>query len=101
MADLALNPVTSGAGTNIKMLEYMAAGLPIITTVVGSRGLNLTNDEDAIIVSDLEDFRNKVLDVFNSKEVRYGLSQNSRNKVNQFDWAEIESNLRKIFEKTL
>ncbi|MBK5938438.1 glycosyltransferase family 4 protein [Halochromatium roseum] len=37
--DLALNPVTSGSGTNLKMLHYAAAGLPILTTPFGNRGL--------------------------------------------------------------
>jgi glycosyltransferase involved in cell wall biosynthesis/GT2 family glycosyltransferase len=37
--DLAVNPMFSGSGTNIKMLEFMAAGLPIVTTPVGARGL--------------------------------------------------------------
>ena len=37
--DIAVNPMFSGSGTNIKMLEFMAAGLPIVTTPVGARGL--------------------------------------------------------------
>ncbi len=37
--DLAVNPMFSGSGTNIKLLEFMAAGLPIVTTPVGARGL--------------------------------------------------------------
>ena len=39
IADLALNPVCSGSGTNIKMFDYMAAGIPIITTSFGARGI--------------------------------------------------------------
>ena len=39
----------SGSGTNINMLDYMAAGLPIISTSVGARGLNLKNHSDTII----------------------------------------------------
>ncbi|HPK02388.1 MAG TPA: glycosyltransferase family 4 protein [Candidatus Sumerlaeota bacterium] len=38
-ADLGLNPMQQGSGTNIKMLDYMAAGLPIVTTETGARGL--------------------------------------------------------------
>lgn len=39
LADVALNPVQSGSGTNLKMPEYMAAGLPVITTPLGARGI--------------------------------------------------------------
>lgn len=38
-ADFGLNPMARGSGTNIKMLDYMAAGLPIVTSEVGARGL--------------------------------------------------------------
>ncbi len=38
--DMAVNPMFSGSGTNIKMLDYMAAGLPVITTPIGARGIS-------------------------------------------------------------
>ncbi|MDM7322068.1 MAG: glycosyltransferase family 4 protein [Gammaproteobacteria bacterium] len=37
-ADLAINPMTLGSGSNLKMPEYAAAGLPILTTPHGRRG---------------------------------------------------------------
>lgn len=37
-ADVGLNPMVSGSGTNLKMLEYAAAGLPIVSTPFGGRG---------------------------------------------------------------
>ena len=37
-ADVAVNPVGFGSGSNIKMPVYLAAGLPIVTTPVGLRG---------------------------------------------------------------
>ncbi|HVE87406.1 MAG TPA: glycosyltransferase family 4 protein, partial [Myxococcales bacterium] len=38
-ADLGLNPMFSGSGTNIKMFDFMAAGLPVIATPTGARGI--------------------------------------------------------------
>lgn len=38
-SDVALNPMFSGSGTNIKMFDYMAAGLPVLTTEIGARGI--------------------------------------------------------------
>ncbi|HYC32529.1 MAG TPA: glycosyltransferase family 4 protein [Gemmatimonadales bacterium] len=37
-ADVAVNPVESGSGSNVKLAEYLAAGLPVVTTPVGLRG---------------------------------------------------------------
>jgi glycosyltransferase involved in cell wall biosynthesis len=42
VVDAALNPMTSGSGTNLKVLDYLAAGAPVITTEFGARGLDLT-----------------------------------------------------------
>lgn len=41
VASVALNPMTTGSGTNLKMLDYLAAGVPVISTRVGARGLEL------------------------------------------------------------
>ena len=48
IADVALNPMQSGSGTNLKMLDYMAAGIPVISTPFGARGLKIRPDEHYI-----------------------------------------------------
>jgi FkbM family methyltransferase len=47
---VALNPLFSGAGTNLKMLQYMEAAAPIVSTPVGARGLDLQPGIEAVIV---------------------------------------------------
>jgi glycosyltransferase involved in cell wall biosynthesis len=37
-ADVALSPVTTGAGSNVKLPMYLAAGLPVVSTPFGVRG---------------------------------------------------------------
>lgn len=49
-ADFCVNPITSGGGSNIKMFEYLATGLPVITTPFGARGLDIVDKQEAIIV---------------------------------------------------
>jgi glycosyltransferase involved in cell wall biosynthesis len=41
--DLAINPMESGSGTNLKMLDYMAAGIPVLSTPFGARGLDIVD----------------------------------------------------------
>ena len=48
-ATIALNPVETGYGTNVKIPEYLAAGAPIVTTPLGARGLELTDGVDALV----------------------------------------------------
>jgi len=47
-SDAGLNPVTSGAGSNVKLFEYLAARLPVISTPFGVRGTPLKPDLDFI-----------------------------------------------------
>jgi len=53
--DVALNPMARGSGTNLKMLEYAAAGIPILSTPHGARGLLLA-EEQAIEMAEPEGF---------------------------------------------
>ena len=53
-ADVAVNPMLTGSGTNLKMLDYMAAGIPVITTRVGARGLDIP--DGCVVQCDLEHF---------------------------------------------
>jgi len=39
-ATLALNPMHGGSGSNLKVVDYAAAGLPVLTTPVGARGFS-------------------------------------------------------------
>ncbi|MEI2774066.1 MAG: FkbM family methyltransferase [Candidatus Competibacter sp.] len=38
-ADMALNPMDAGSGSNVKVLEYFAYGLPVLSTSFGMRGI--------------------------------------------------------------
>jgi glycosyltransferase involved in cell wall biosynthesis len=52
--DLAVNPTETGSGTNLKMLDYLAAGVPVLTTPFGGRGLELEDGVHARIAPMLE-----------------------------------------------
>ncbi len=45
-SDAGLNLVRRGSGSNVKLFEYLAARLPVISTVFGVRGTRLTAVED-------------------------------------------------------
>lgn len=39
-ADVALNPMRAGGGSNLKLVTYLAAGLPVVSSAVGARGVD-------------------------------------------------------------
>ena len=80
--DFALNPMSSGSGTNLKMFDYMAAGLPIITTEFGTRGIN---KKDLFIISNIDDMTKVInsYDICNYEEI----INSARKYVEEnFDW---------------
>ena len=90
-ADLAINPMMSGSGTNLKMLDYMASGIPIISTPIGARGLEI---ENSIIVSELEDFNEALNDIISGKTNTDHMSKNARQIVGEFyDWSKISEHI--------
>ncbi len=44
-------PLQSGAGLKVKVVEFLAQGLPVVTTTIGSEGIT-AQGEDGLIVSD-------------------------------------------------
>ncbi|HYI61619.1 MAG TPA: glycosyltransferase family 4 protein [Acidimicrobiales bacterium] len=49
-AQVALNPMTFGSGTNLKIIEYLAAGVPVVSTDVGARGLEVVAGQHLLVV---------------------------------------------------
>ncbi|MEO6628901.1 MAG: glycosyltransferase family 4 protein [Aquihabitans sp.] len=49
-ADLGVNPMRTGSGTNLKLIEYLAAGLPVVSTAFGARGVPVVDGEHLLLV---------------------------------------------------
>jgi len=49
-------PIFSGSGTRLKILEYMAAGKPVVANTKGIEGLEISNDKDFLIAENAESF---------------------------------------------
>ncbi|MCG5075618.1 glycosyltransferase family 4 protein [Paraburkholderia tagetis] len=48
VCDIGLNPVVSGSGTNLKLIEYAAAGVPVVSTEFGVRGIGFENGQQYV-----------------------------------------------------
>ncbi|WP_245429700.1 MULTISPECIES: glycosyltransferase family 4 protein [Mesorhizobium] len=48
-AHLTIVPLTAGGGTRIKILEAMAAGVPVIATPIAAEGLDLVENDEVLL----------------------------------------------------
>ena len=55
LADVMLNPVEEGSGTNLKTFEYLASGAPLVSTAKGLRGADVPPGP-ALVAAAVEDF---------------------------------------------
>lgn len=92
ITDIAINPMMTGSGTNLKMLDYMANGIPVISTEVGARGLDIPNGY--IVTSNIENFEYYILNI-----EKYVNIEDSRKYVeNKFSWKVISENLNEALK---
>lgn len=93
-ADLAINPMSSGSGTNIKMFDFLAAGLPVVTTDVGARGIcDAASAPDFIKVRALSGFAAAITEVLAAGPIA-GMGESPRDFVARlFSWERISLEL--------
>jgi glycosyltransferase involved in cell wall biosynthesis len=87
-SDVALNPVAEGSGTNIKVFDYLAAGLPLVTTSVGARGIDFT-DKLNTIIADIGEFPEAIETLLKDAGLRDKLSKGARSLAERYDWKDI------------
>lgn len=99
LADIAINPMLSGSGTNLKMLDYMSAGIPVISTSVGARGIGIESSRQAIICP-TEQFSDRIIELYNNKTLQNTLKQNGRDLVERkYSWKTIADNFDEILRR--
>lgn len=91
-SDIAVNPMFGGSGTNIKMLDFMAAGLPIVTTAIGARGIDTS--ERAFVIAQAETFARTVSNVLGNAKESAQLAAGARSQADRFySWERISDYL--------
>lgn len=100
-SDLALNPMKSGGGSNIKVLDYFAHNLPVLTTPFGMRGIAAEKGQGFIEI-ELPRFEEKIRDLSKNKSLLIELSRSGYNYVNKnHNWKTIMSDLSAEFSNLI
>lgn len=95
MADLGLNPMNAGSGSNVKVFTYMEGGLPVLSTFFGARGLDVVehgfyDGAEVIALASLEGFSNELRALLMDPLRRQRIAQQSYLMIkNHYNWKEI------------
>ncbi|MDL2324565.1 glycosyltransferase family 4 protein [Ruminococcaceae bacterium OttesenSCG-928-A16] len=96
--DFALNPMRSGSGTNLKMFDYMAAGLPVITTEFGTRGIER---KDLFTIADTTAELLQAIEEFTLEKEDARIPEARKYVEQEFDWKPIAAKVAQKIESVL
>jgi glycosyltransferase involved in cell wall biosynthesis len=82
----AIVPLRTGGGTRLKILEAMAASVPVVSTELGAEGLPVISGENLLLVKNRTQWLDALEAVTGDAEVRSGLIRAARATVAAFDW---------------
>ena len=99
VADIAIVPLLRGGGTKLKLLDYLGAGLPIVTTRKGAEGIDVRNGKDAIVVDGVnEEFIEAIFSLIEDDKQRNTLGQNGQELAKEkYDWDKIGDSLNACY----
>lgn len=101
-ADLLVVPLRHGAGTRIKIMEAMAAGVPVVTTSKGCEGIAVANGEHLLIADTPEEFAAAVGMLLGDRTLADRLRGNARRLVEmRYSWEKIVLEMQKHAVKFL
>jgi glycosyltransferase involved in cell wall biosynthesis len=66
----------TGSGMRVKILNALAAGLPVVSTSIGCEGIDVTDGKDILIADDAEQFARHVVDLIRDPSLQERLSAN-------------------------
>jgi glycosyltransferase involved in cell wall biosynthesis len=97
--DLVLAPIRIGGGTKYKVLEAMAAGVPVITTSKGTQGLPLEDRVHCYIADKVSEWSGNIQYIINHPDVNKKIVKNARNLVEkEYSWNIVSKELSRVWK---
>ena len=81
-------PLRSGGGTRLKVLEALAAGVPVVSTPFGVAGLDVRDGQDVLLGDSAADLAAQCIRVLRDDALALALSERGRALVaSRYDWS--------------
>jgi glycosyltransferase involved in cell wall biosynthesis len=83
----AVVPLRTGGGTRLKILEAMAAGVPVVSTALGAEGLEVTPGQNILMAENEKDWLGALASISNGSALRSTLIfEGKRLVATRYDW---------------
>lgn len=100
IATLALCPVIEGSGMKVKLLNYCAAGLPVITSKIGASGYEKV--KSLLIENDIDNYPNVIVDLLNHHSKLKKIGRSNRKYIEKnFDINDIADKTIRLYKKMI
>jgi polysaccharide biosynthesis protein PslH len=98
-AAVSIVPLRIGGGTRLKIVEAMAAGVPVVSTPLGAEGLQAEDGRHLLLGQTPDELTEAILRIFTNESLADGLALEGRQLVEQhYDWRNIGKRLFTIHE---
>jgi glycosyltransferase involved in cell wall biosynthesis len=97
-AAVVVAPLRIGSGTRLKILEAMAARVPVVSTRLGVEGLAVTDGADVLLADTPEQIAAAIGNALTSETRARLISGGYQLVVNNYDWAYLGSRLHHIHQ---
>lgn len=95
-------PMRIGAGVQNKVLEYMALGLPTVSTTIGLEGIDALHERDLLVADQTEALAAEILKVLNDRSLAEVMANNARHFVEAtHSWTAMLEPMIKIIDARL
>jgi len=97
-ADVVVAPMRTGGGTQLKVLEAMAAGRPLVTTTFGAEGVGLTPGQHALVEDDPARQAQAIGRLLADRAAARALATAGRRLVvERYDWSVVAARLEDVY----
>ncbi|MBS1771813.1 MAG: glycosyltransferase [Bacteroidetes bacterium] len=101
-ASVVVAPLRFGAGTQNKVLEAMAMGVPVVCSEIGFAGLGIANGDGAVMQKDPALFADAVIDLLSDASKREYVGKKGMEVIQQkFSWDSIAKQLENYFAQVI
>ena len=95
-------PLRIGGGSRLKILEALAAGLPVVSTRIGAEGLAIRPGQDFTLADTAGDMADRLVECLSTPAPYRRQAQEGRGIVaSRYDWSTLSDRLERVWERAV